>query len=110
VVDPRVLDGQRWVNSTYGSVPGYQECAEDGITGLATMYSLTMGLQHELGKRPPASALARPIRWRPAAGARPALSSASKQPDCWGRIGAGRWPMSGLSALTCGRRILGRHC
>jgi peptidoglycan hydrolase-like protein with peptidoglycan-binding domain len=56
VVDARVLEGQQWVNSTYGSVPGYVSCLEDGITGWATMYSLTMGLQHELGISPLAAA------------------------------------------------------
>src|SRR5262245_46125877 len=51
-----VLEGQRWVNETYGAVAGYQPCAEDGLTGWNTMYSLTMGLQHELGISPLAAA------------------------------------------------------
>jgi peptidoglycan hydrolase-like protein with peptidoglycan-binding domain len=49
MVDQRVLEAQQWVNATYGAVPGYVACAQDGITGWSTMYSLTRGLQHELG-------------------------------------------------------------
>jgi peptidoglycan hydrolase-like protein with peptidoglycan-binding domain len=48
-VDQKVLEAQQWVNSTYANVSGYAACPEDGNTGWATMYSLTMGLQHELG-------------------------------------------------------------
>ncbi|WP_245666023.1 glycoside hydrolase domain-containing protein [Actinoplanes subtropicus] len=44
-----VLKAQRWVNATYGAVPGYVACAETGTTGWPTMYSLTRALQHELG-------------------------------------------------------------
>ncbi|WP_232295016.1 glycoside hydrolase domain-containing protein [Parafrankia sp. EUN1f] len=42
-------NAQIWVNNTYQNVSGYVPCAEDGITGWQTMYSLTRGLQHELG-------------------------------------------------------------
>lgn len=49
MADPKVLEAQRWVNSTYGSVPGYERCAETGVTGWAVMFSLTRALQHELG-------------------------------------------------------------
>src|SRR4051794_25494449 len=49
MADPKVLDAQRWVNATYGAVPGYVRCPEDGETGWPTMFSLTRGLQHELG-------------------------------------------------------------
>ncbi|WP_433796660.1 glycoside hydrolase domain-containing protein [Actinoplanes sp. CA-252034] len=49
MADPRVLEAQQWVNATYRAVPGYVPCAETGRTGWATMYSLTRGLQHELG-------------------------------------------------------------
>lgn len=49
MADERVLEAQRWVNATYGAVPGYVRCAEDGKTGWSTMYSLTRGLQRELG-------------------------------------------------------------
>ncbi|WP_217370957.1 glycoside hydrolase domain-containing protein [Nonomuraea antri] len=48
-MDPKVLEAQKWVNATYGQVPQYKKCAEDGITGWATMYSLTRALQVELG-------------------------------------------------------------
>ncbi|MEU7997060.1 glycoside hydrolase domain-containing protein [Micromonospora sp. NPDC049060] len=47
--DPKVLEAQEWVNSTYQSVPYYNPCPENGKTGWATMYSLTRALQHELG-------------------------------------------------------------
>ncbi|WP_238358486.1 MULTISPECIES: glycoside hydrolase domain-containing protein [Micromonospora] len=49
MVDDKVLEAQQWVNSTYGAVPGYNRCPENGRTGWSTMYSLTRGLQHELG-------------------------------------------------------------
>lgn len=48
-MDEKVLEAQKWVNATYGSVSGYERCPEDGRTGWSTMYSLTRGLQHELG-------------------------------------------------------------
>ncbi|MFD4413643.1 MULTISPECIES: glycoside hydrolase domain-containing protein [unclassified Streptomyces] len=51
-LDEKVLDAQQWVNATYGNVAGYQRCPEDGRTGWGTMYSLIMGLQHELGISP----------------------------------------------------------
>ncbi|GAA3007592.1 hypothetical protein Sfulv_51280 [Streptomyces fulvorobeus] len=40
------------MNATYGGVSGYVRCPEDGRTGWSTMYSLVMGLQHELGISP----------------------------------------------------------
>jgi peptidoglycan hydrolase-like protein with peptidoglycan-binding domain len=49
LVDQWVLNAQRWINRTYGSVPGYVRSPEDGRTGWSTMYSLTRALQHELG-------------------------------------------------------------
>ncbi|MYV47369.1 glycoside hydrolase domain-containing protein [Streptomyces sp. SID2888] len=52
MADEKVLDAQRWVNATYGGVSGYVRCPEDGRTGWDTMYSLVMGLQHELGISP----------------------------------------------------------
>lgn len=52
MADPKVLEAQQWVNATYRNVPGYVPCPEDGRTGWATMYSLVMGLQHELGISP----------------------------------------------------------
>ncbi|WP_331741780.1 glycoside hydrolase domain-containing protein [Streptomyces sp. NBC_01006] len=52
MADAKVLAAQQWVNSTYGAVPGYVRCPENGLTGWSTMYALTMGLQHELGIAP----------------------------------------------------------
>lgn len=52
MADEQVLRAQKWVNSTYGSVAGYERCPENGQTGWSTMYSLIMGLQHELGISP----------------------------------------------------------
>ncbi|GAA3182928.1 MULTISPECIES: glycoside hydrolase domain-containing protein [Streptomyces] len=52
MADDKVLAAQKWVNSTYGSVTGYSRCPENGNTGWSTMYSLIMGLQHELGISP----------------------------------------------------------
>ncbi|MFD7704999.1 glycoside hydrolase domain-containing protein [Streptomyces caelestis] len=52
MADEKVLAAQQWVNATYGKVPGYVSCPVDGKTGWAVMYSLTMGLQHELGISP----------------------------------------------------------
>lgn len=49
MVDQMVLKAQQWVNATYGAVTGYNRCAEDGSTGWQTIFSLTRGLQHELG-------------------------------------------------------------
>lgn len=51
-MDKRVLEAQQWVNATYGAVAGYRRCPEDGRAGWSTMYSLIMGLQHELGISP----------------------------------------------------------
>ncbi|MEU7588178.1 glycoside hydrolase domain-containing protein [Micromonospora sp. NPDC049230] len=50
--DPKVLQAQQWVNATYESVTGYEECPEDGRTGWSTMNALIEGLQHELGISP----------------------------------------------------------
>lgn len=52
MADEKVLDAQKWVNATYGSVAGYVRCPEDGRTGWSTMNSLIMGLQTELGISP----------------------------------------------------------
>lgn len=52
MADEQVLRAQKWVNSTYGNVTGYVRCPENGNTGWATMNSLIMGLQHELGISP----------------------------------------------------------
>ncbi|MEU6688233.1 glycoside hydrolase domain-containing protein [Streptomyces sp. NPDC046832] len=52
MADEKVLEAQKWVNSTYASVSGYQKCPEDGKVGWPTMYSFIMGLQKELGISP----------------------------------------------------------
>ncbi|MFF4360303.1 glycoside hydrolase domain-containing protein [Streptomyces sp. NPDC001604] len=52
MADEQVLRAQKWVNATYKNVTGYVACPEDGHTGWGTMYSLIMGLQHELGVSP----------------------------------------------------------
>jgi peptidoglycan hydrolase-like protein with peptidoglycan-binding domain len=52
MADEKVLAAQKWVNATYGNVAGYARCPEDGRTGWPTMYSLIMGMQHELGISP----------------------------------------------------------
>ncbi|MCP2267816.1 Peptidoglycan-binding (PGRP) domain of peptidoglycan hydrolases-containing protein [Actinokineospora diospyrosa] len=49
MADVKVLEAQRWVNATYGAVPGYVRCPEDGKTAWSTMFSLTRALQRELG-------------------------------------------------------------
>ncbi|MDQ1295647.1 MAG: hypothetical protein QG608_3532 [Actinomycetota bacterium] len=49
MADQMVLKAQQWVNKTYGSVSGYNPCAENGYTGWQTIHSLTRALQHELG-------------------------------------------------------------
>ncbi|MFG1886420.1 glycoside hydrolase domain-containing protein [Micromonospora sp. NPDC049051] len=49
MTDEMVLRAQQWVNATYGGVPGYNRCTENGRTGWQTIYSLTRALQHELG-------------------------------------------------------------
>lgn len=48
-VDPMVLAAQQWVNATYGGHSGYVKVPETGKTGWSTMFSLTRGLQIELG-------------------------------------------------------------
>ncbi|WP_062428268.1 glycoside hydrolase domain-containing protein [Herbidospora daliensis] len=48
-MDHKVLAAQRWVNATYADAKGYVRCREDGVTGWATMGSLTRALQIELG-------------------------------------------------------------
>ncbi|MBV2156553.1 glycoside hydrolase domain-containing protein [Kitasatospora sp. SUK 42] len=52
MADEKVLAAQKWVNATYANTPGYTRCPEDGRTGWSTMFSLTMGLQAELGISP----------------------------------------------------------
>ncbi|WP_250213316.1 glycoside hydrolase domain-containing protein [Acrocarpospora catenulata] len=44
-----VRRAQRFINTTYGNVPGINPVVEDGITGWSTVYALTRCLQHQLG-------------------------------------------------------------
>ncbi len=48
-MDTMVLKTQKYLNATYGSNPGYNTIAEDGMTGWSTIYALTRALQIELG-------------------------------------------------------------
>lgn len=47
--DEMVLSAQRFINSTYGDVPGITRVEETGVTDWPTLYALTRALQHELG-------------------------------------------------------------
>lgn len=47
-----VLDVQRWLNSTFGDVPGWVHVTEDGQTGAATVAGLAQGAQSLLGITP----------------------------------------------------------
>lgn len=49
MTDEMVLATQKWLNKTYGDVAGFEKAPENGQTGWPTIYSLRMGLQHELG-------------------------------------------------------------
>ena len=49
MADEAVRAVQKWLNKTYGSVAGFEQAPENGQTGWATIYSLRMGLQHEIG-------------------------------------------------------------
>jgi peptidoglycan hydrolase-like protein with peptidoglycan-binding domain len=49
LVDEWVLRAQRWVNTAYRDVPGFQPAPETGRTGWPTMFALTRALQSELG-------------------------------------------------------------
>ena len=48
-MDVWVQNSQLWLNTTYGTNPGYVAAPTDGMTGWDTMYSLTRALQIELG-------------------------------------------------------------
>jgi peptidoglycan hydrolase-like protein with peptidoglycan-binding domain len=53
LADIYVYATQKWVNKTYAGVAtGYIRCPENGRTGWSTVYSLTQGLQYELGISP----------------------------------------------------------
>lgn len=49
MADEMVLETQKWLNKTYGNIPEFDKCPEDGKTGWPTIYSLIEGLQIELG-------------------------------------------------------------
>ena len=49
MADAMVLEVQQWLNATYGNVSGFEAAPENGLTGWPTIYSLRMGLQHEIG-------------------------------------------------------------
>ena len=49
MTDQLVLETQKWLNKTYGSVKGFEKVPENGKTGWKTIYGLREGLQHELG-------------------------------------------------------------
>lgn len=49
MADEAVLAVQKWLNKTYSSVSGFTTAPENGQTGWPTIYSLRMGLQHEIG-------------------------------------------------------------
>ncbi|MBC3515104.1 DUF1906 domain-containing protein [Neobittarella massiliensis] len=48
-MDVMVLQTQRWLNRTYGSVPTFGSVEETGSTGWDTIYGLIRALQHEEG-------------------------------------------------------------
>lgn len=48
-MDAMVLETQKWLNKTYGSVANYVAVPENGQTGWPTIYGLIQGMQHELG-------------------------------------------------------------
>ncbi|MBW3496248.1 glycoside hydrolase domain-containing protein [Bacillus sp. FDAARGOS_1420] len=47
--DPAVFEVQKWVNSDYGNIAGFQLAPLNGKTGWSTVYALTRALQIELG-------------------------------------------------------------
>ena len=49
MADEAVRAVQKWLNKTYVNVPSFVKAPENGQTGWATIYSLRMGLQHEMG-------------------------------------------------------------
>ena len=49
MADEAVRAVQKWLNKTYVNVPSFVKAPENGQTGWATIYSLRMGLQHEIG-------------------------------------------------------------
>lgn len=48
-MDSRVLQTQKWLNTTYGEISGFPTVEEDGITGYSTFRTLIYALQLEIG-------------------------------------------------------------
>ena len=48
-MDSRVLQTQKWLNTTYGKINGFPSVDEDGITGNSTFRALIYALQLEIG-------------------------------------------------------------
>lgn len=49
MADERVLGAQRFINGTYGGVPGIGKVEETGVVDWPTVYALVRALQYELG-------------------------------------------------------------
>lgn len=47
-----VLEGQQWLNSTYGDRSGYMPVEETGLPGTSTSQALVSAMQIELGVTP----------------------------------------------------------
>ncbi|WEE35732.1 glycoside hydrolase domain-containing protein [Lactiplantibacillus paraplantarum] len=52
MADEQVLKVQKWLNSTYSDISGFDYVKENGQTGWNTIYGLREGLQHELKVSP----------------------------------------------------------
>jgi len=48
-MDQKVLEAQKWLNTTYTGKSGYTTITEDGITGQGTVKALIIALQNEIG-------------------------------------------------------------
>ena len=47
-MDQKVLDAQKWLNTTYGNNPNFDKIEETGVTGTVTLMALVEALQIEL--------------------------------------------------------------
>ena len=54
-MDIAIQNTQKWLNQTYGLVPGWVPVSETGMTGWDTIYGLRRALQSEIGISPVAS-------------------------------------------------------
>jgi Putative peptidoglycan-binding domain-containing protein len=52
LADEKILEVQKWLNTTYTGIDGYTPVIENGLTGWDTVNALIEGLQHELGISP----------------------------------------------------------